>query len=902
MNKLSAQIREEFLRFFGTKQCVIVPSDSLVPSGDETLLFTSAGMVQFKQHFLGQSKDSFTRAASCQKCFRTSDIEQVGITIRHLTFFEMLGNFSFGDYFKKEAIAWAWEFLTNNMSLPEKRLYATVYKDDDEAAEVWSKILPPGKIIRMGRETNFWNMGNTGPCGPCSEILMDLGSKTGCGRAACGPECDCGRYLEIWNLVFTQFDRQADDSLKNLPKKNIDTGMGLERLVAAVNGKKSIFETDLFMPAVKHAGEILKVKIGAENISKLRMIADHSRAAIFLISDGILPSNEGRGYVLRRILRRALRQGKLYGYNKPFINEIVPTVFKIMGAAYPELLSKLESIQSIIKAEEKKFLETLESGSRVLSDFISICKSKGTATVDGKTVFKLYDTYGFPYDLTKEITFENGLVVDEDEFRAEQKKAREKSRAAWSGSGEKDTTFYSILSKKTGDTSFVGYDNYANESEVLALMRDSEMADELEAGDDGEIILSSTSFYARSGGQIGDRGKISNDYFESAVDDVFRPTGNLFVHKVKVLKGRVKIGDKVSAAIDLEFRKQVSRHHTATHLLHKVLRETLGGHITQAGSLVADGYLRFDFTHFYEIKKDCLTKIEKKINCIIRSDLDVRIGNMEIEKARNVGATALFGEKYGDIVRTVSIENEDKKSNYSMELCGGTHVNRTGELGIFKIVSEFSVAAGVRRIEAVAGTAAEEYILKKEEAIIKTSAALNASDSDMMVNKALKQVADYKRLESENVSLKSKLISAKIDSCAEKVEEINGVKFLYALVDGADARLLREASDHLKKKLNSVVLLLASRNENKALFVVSVTLDCVLRGVNAGEIAKKFARTINGSGGGRPDFAQGGSKDLSCLENAVKEFMKMKQGEYLLEGKQLESPTTTAPHDQERFA
>ncbi|MDR1663184.1 MAG: alanine--tRNA ligase, partial [Endomicrobium sp.] len=471
MNKPSSKIRSEFINFFENIGCVIVPSDSLVPSGDKTLLFTSAGMVQFKQHFLGQSKDSFTKAAGCQKCFRMSDIDQVGITTRHLTFFEMLGNFSFGDYFKKEAIVWAWEFLTKNMDLPKDKLYITVYKDDDEAVEIWKKIVPENRIIKMGDATNFWNMGYTGPCGPCSEILIDLGPEIGCGKPSCCPACSCDRYLEIWNLVFTQFNRQADGSLKNLPRKNIDTGMGLERIAAVANGKKNIFDTDLFMLIINAAADIFKIKYESKNVPKLRMIADHSRAVTFLILDGVLPSNEGRGYVLRKILRRALRQGKFYGYNKPFINELVLTVFNIMKSAYPELSFKLSNIRSIIKIEEEKFLETLESGSNMLSDILDSYKTKGVNILSGKDIFKLYDTYGLPYDLTREIVYENGFEFDEAGFKAEQKIAQEKSRAAWSGSGEKDITFYSILHKRIGDTFFTGYDNYISSSNILALIK-----------------------------------------------------------------------------------------------------------------------------------------------------------------------------------------------------------------------------------------------------------------------------------------------------------------------------------------------------------------------------------------------------------------------------------------------
>ncbi|MDR1511650.1 MAG: alanine--tRNA ligase [Endomicrobium sp.] len=873
VDKLSVQIREEFLKFFSDEGCSVVSSDSLIPTGDKTLLFTSAGMVQFKQHFLGQSKDPFTRAASCQKCFRTSDIDQVGMTMRHLTFFEMLGNFSFGDYFKEEAIAWAWNFLTKNMSLPRDKLYITIYNDDDESAKIWSKIVSTDRIIKMGEETNFWNMGDTGPCGPCSEILIDLGRNVGCGKSSCRPDCGCDRYLEIWNLVFTQFDRQMDGSFNNLPKRNIDTGMGLERLVAVANWKKDIFETDLFRPVMEEAVEILKIKSKNENISKLRMIADHSRAAVFLILDGILPSNYGRGYVLRRVLRRALRQGKFYGYDKPFISRLASIVFKIMSPVYPELLSKLSNIEAIIKAEEEKFLKTLESGSQMLSGIISFCKSKKKDTIDGKTAFKLCDTYGFPYDLTKEIAFENELMVDEVGFKSEQNMAREKSRIAWSGSGEKDITFYSILHKKLGDTLFVGCSDYTSESKVLVMIKNGEIVAELNLGDDGEVVLSNSSFYACSGGQVGDKGKIMNEYFESIVEDVSKPVGNLFVHKIKILRGRLKIGDVVSTIIDIECRKQISRHHTATHLLHKVLRETLGDHITQAGSLVTSDYLRFDFTHFYKTKRDCLIEVEKKVNYVLRSNLDVHIEVMDMAKARDLGAIALFGEKYGDMVRTVSIKSKDKKCNYSMELCCGTHVDQTGEIGIFKIISEFSVAASTRRIEAVVGSAAENYILKREEVLIKTSNLLNASD-DNVVDKTFKCIAGYKKLEEEVVLLKRKLMLNEVDSYAKKIKEVNGINFLPVLVVNADIKLLRNLSGKLKEKLKSVVLLLVAKNPSRIFFVVSVTADYVKKGINADRIVRAFAADIKGSGGGNPEFAQGGSKNMSYLDDAMKNARK----------------------------
>lgn len=871
--KQSSKIRSEFLNFFKDKGSTVVPSDSLIPTGDRSLLFTSAGMVQFKQHFLGQSKDTFTRAASCQKCFRTSDIEQVGVTTRHLTFFEMLGNFSFGDYFKEEAIAWAWDFLTNKMDLPKDRMYITVYKDDDEAEEIWKKIVPANRIIRMGEETNFWHMGDVGPCGPCSEILVDLGPEMSCGKPTCGPACDCDRHLEVWNLVFTQFDRQEDGTLKNLPRKNIDTGMGIERLVAVANGKKNVFDTDLFIPTMEHAAEILKIKNEGKNIPKLRMIADHARAVTFLISDGILPSNEGRGYVLRRILRRALRQGKLYGYDKPFINELSSTVFKIMEKAYPELSSKLNNIRSIIKLEEEKFLETLESGSNMLTNIIDSYKSKNISVISGKDTFRLYDTYGFPQDLTKEIAAENGMTIDEDGFKAEQKAAQEKSRAAWGGSGEEDITFYSIIQKKVGDTIFSGYEKNEDIGRVLVLIKDGKEVEALNEGDEGEIILSQTPFYAQSGGQSSDTGEMSSSSFKASVKDVFKPIGSLFVHKIKVTEGIVKVKDEVSAHINIENRKQIARHHTATHILHKALRETLGDHITQAGSLVAVDYLRFDFTHFSAVKKDELLLIENKINSVIRENMPVCVENMDINKARESGAMALFGEKYGDIVRTVSIQNEDAGQKYSMELCGGTHVKRTGDIGIFKIASESSVAAGIRRIEAYAGSAAEKYILEEEKTINELALIFHSSKEEI-VEKARKNVSDLKKLEQEINTLKSKMISSDIDSYIKEVQDINGIKFLPLMIKGADIKALRDMSDKLKEKLSSIVLILASISEEKVTFIVSVTKDYVEKGLNAGKIAKSFAADINGSGGGKPDSAQGGSKDLSNIEETLKNSKK----------------------------
>ncbi|MDR2771927.1 MAG: alanine--tRNA ligase [Elusimicrobiota bacterium] len=873
MNNNSVQIRKAFLDFFKQNGATIVASDSLIPSGDSTLLFTSAGMVQFKQNFLGQSKDTFKRATSCQKCFRTSDIEQVGLTTRHLTFFEMLGNFSFGDYFKKEAIAWSWEFLTKNIGLPVEKLYISIYKDDDEAGKIWGKIVPASKIIKMGADTNFWNMGDTGPCGPCSEIYIDLGPDVGCGKPSCGVGCECDRYLEIWNLVFTQFDRQADSSLNPLPQKNIDTGMGLERITATACGKKSIFETDLFVPIMENAAEILKVKQDKSTTSKLRMIADHCRAVTFLISDGIIPSNEGRGYVLRRILRRALRQGKIFGYSKPFINVLAETVFKIMEPAYPELSSKLSNIQSIIKVEEEKFLETLESGTEILSEMIKVYKNKKEVVISGNDVFKLYDTYGFPQDLTKEIAAENGLKIDELGFKAAQAKAQKKSRAAWGGSGEKDVSFYAALYKRVGETVFEGYETLKSVGKVLALIKEGKEVSELKANEDGEIVVSNTPFYGESGGQVGDKGNVSNGNFSAKVFDVFKPVGNLFLHKVKVGQGCIKVGQEVNLEVDFSRRGDIARHHTCVHLLQKALKDVLGDHIAQAGSLVSDEYVRFDFTHFSALTKEDLLKVEHKVNDVIRANMPITIETMDIKKARNLGAVALFGEKYGELVRTVTVRPAGKDEIYSMELCGGTHINRTGDIGFFKIISEYSVGAGVRRIEAAAGRAAENYVLDEETEILKIAQALNASKTEIF-DKIQKQKAEIKNLEQELALLKSRQISQDINSYIKSAKNVDGVEVLPVFIEGADIKTLRDLSDKIKGKMGSVIVLAASESEGKISFIVSITSDYVKQGFNAGNIAKAFASDIKGSGGGKADFAQGGSKSLTELEAAIKNINK----------------------------
>jgi alanyl-tRNA synthetase len=873
----SKLIRKAFLDFFEKKGHKIAPSDSLVPSSDPTLLFTSAGMVQFKKHFLGQSLDPFTRAATCQKCFRTTDIDLIGKTNRHLTFFEMLGNFSFGDYFKNEAIAWAWEFFTKELKLRTDNLYITVYKDDNEAYDIWKKIVPGSKITRLGDETNFWNMGPTGPCGPCSEILADLGPDMGCGKTSCGPACDCNRYLEIWNLVFTQFDRQEDGSLKNLPRKNIDTGMGFERLVALENGKTNVFDTDLFEPLIHFVTASLDID-PRNNLQSLRTIADHARAVTFLLADGILPSNEGRGYVLRRILRRAVRQVKLLGADEPFLYKIAGEAMGIMKQAYPELEARRESVISITKMEEEKFFETLEAGTQILENLIGKYQSSGVqktgsglATkfmIPGNEAFKLYDTYGFPIELTREIAGEKNIGVDEAGFAEEQKRAQEKSRAAWSGSGDKDLSFYSKLQKETGNPEFAGYDTLLLETTIKELVRDGRPAGSAEQGDEAELILAKTPFYAESGGQVADRGIISNNGFKAEIIDVYKPAEDFIVHKVKVLSGSAKKNDVVTAMVNAERRQNIMNHHTATHLLHKALRDLLGAHVAQAGSLVTPDSLRFDFTHFAAIKEEELKIIEDNVNEAVRRNVAVCVSNMKLDEARKKGAMALFGEKYRQDVRAIIIQGPLDEKPHSMELCGGTHVSRTGDIGLFKILSDSSIAAGTRRIEAVAGRAAEKYVREIENSI-RTLAQLLKSSRAELVGRAEKLIAAEKEAEKEISRLKMKIATGGASDSQRSTREIDGFKLVTSKVSDMDQKAMRSLSDSIKAKIGSGIVILANVETDKISFTVTLTEDVSKAGYNAGAIAREIAALIGGSGGGRPEFAQGGGKETSKLDEAL---------------------------------
>ena len=854
----SSQIRKKFLDFFKNYNHNIVPSDSLIPKSDPTLLFTSAGMVQFKKFFLGEEKISPPRAASCQKCFRTSDLEKIGYTPRHLSFFEMLGNFSFGDYFKKSAIEWAWEFLTKEVSLPADKLYITVYKEDDEAYDIWKKIVKEDKIYKLSEDTNFWNMGPTGPCGPCSEIIYDLGKEFGCGKKDCLPGCDCDRWLEVWNLVFTQFDRQQNGKLLPLPQKNIDTGMGLERLCAVVNNRKSVFDTDLFIPLIEEIKEIVGIKdLEEKHKIAFNVISDHVRGLTFLISDGVLPSNEGRGYILRRIIRRAIRQAKLIGLDRPFLYTLSAKTVELMKDVYPELSLRRENIATITKMEEEKFLETLDSGMEILNSLITDAKKSGKKILSGKDVFNLYDTYGFPPELTKEILQEHNLSFNQEEFLNAQEQAKLVAKASWKGIDVQDNKIY----KKFKPSEFVGYEGFCCESEIIGIIGE---------GKEVEIILDKTPFYAESGGQVGDTGTIRGNGEAEVLDT--KKIENVFIHKARILKGNFSVGDKVIAEIDIKRRKKIMKHHTATHLLHKALRTVLGEHATQSGSLVSYDRFRFDFTHFKALTQQEINRIEEIVQEKIMECIPVNTVITTLEQAKKWNAMALFGEKYQNEVRCVYI-GDSPETAYSVELCGGTHCKNTGEIGLFKILSDSSIGSGLRRIEAVCGPVAVEYLNEIKETLEKISEKLKVSQKDIL-NKLNSVLEKQKQLEREIENLRTG--SKNLDS--EEVTEYplkDGINLLVKRFSDSNIteKNLRIVVDNLKNKLKSnKVILVLNVTPEKVSFVISATKDVVEKGFDVLNIAKNFAKIIDGSAGGRKDFAQGGGKNVSKLELALRDL------------------------------
>ena len=853
----SAELRNTFLEYFHQRGHAVVPSSSLVPANDPTLLFTNAGMVQFKDVFLGRESRPYTRAASSQRCVRAggkhNDLENVGYTARHHTFFEMLGNFSFGDYFKHEAIAYAWEFLTAVLKLPPERLWVTVFEQDDEAADIWLQEIgvDPKRFARIGVSDNFWSMGETGPCGPCSEIFYDHGPGVSGGPPGT-PEADGDRYVEIWNLVFMQYDRAPDGTLTPLPKPSVDTGMGLERLAAVLQGAHSNYDIDLFRHLIHAAAGIAHV--ADANSSSLRVLADHIRSSAFLILDGVLPSNEGRGYVLRRIIRRAIRHGYKLGIGETFFYRLVEPLAAEMGEAYPELVSARERVERVLRQEEERFKETLDQGMKILEQDIARLQER---VIPGATAFKLYDTYGFPVDLTADIARERGLAVDLEGFEREMNVQRARARAASQFGAE-----YSAALEAEGCTEFTGYERLADAAKVIALYRDGNPADSLQAGERGTVILDRTPCYAESGGQVGDRGVIESADAEFEVQDTRKHGAGVHAHIGVLTRGRLAVGAKVQVKVDAARHRATMLNHSATHLLHAALRRVLGTHVTQKGSLVEPERLRFDFSHAEPMTWAELEQVERLVNDQIRANNEAQTRIMAYDQAIAAGAMALFGEKYGAEVRVLTI------GEFSTELCGGTHVRRAGDIGLFKIVSETGVAAGVRRIEAVTGERAIDWIEENERRLQQMAELLRAGRDNL--DEKLRQVLDKNRkLEKELEQLKGKLASSAGSDLASQAVDVGDMKVLAARIDGADAKALREAVDRLKQKLGSAAVVLATVADGKVSLVAGVTADCTTR-IKAGDLVNAVAQQIGGKGGGRPDMAQAGGNDPTALEAALR--------------------------------
>ena len=861
------QIRQDFLDFFAGKGHTIVPSASLVPGNDPTLLFTNSGMVQFKDVFLGAEKRSYVRAADVQRCLRAggkhNDLDSVGYTARHHTFFEMLGNWSFGDYFKKEAIAWAWELLTEVWKLPKERLLVTVYHTDDEAYDLWHDMigLPPERIVRIGdnkgapyASDNFWQMADTGPCGPCTEIFYDHGEHIAGGPPG-SPDEDGDRYIEIWNNVFMQFDRQPDGTLVPLPAPCVDTGMGLERLAAVLQHVHTNYEIDLFQGLIRKAAELTGTT-DLENKS-LRVIADHIRACSFLIVDGVLPSNEGRGYVLRRIIRRALRHGWMLGVRQPFFHKMVGTLSELMGDAYPELPAARELVEKALKAEEERFAETLDSGMRIFDDVASRVVD---GVIPGADAFRLYDTYGFPVDLTADIARERGLSVDMAGFEAAMEQQRETARAA--GKFTSNTGLPADLVAQLSPTVFLGYDKLdAGGLQVVALLKDGRPVSAVQAGDDAVVILDSTPFYAESGGQVGDTGVLAEQGVEFDVADTLKFAGQFHGHVGRVAKGSLKVGDHVVASVDAARRASTILNHSATHLLHAALREVLGTHVQQKGSLVAPDRLRFDFSHFQPMTQAELAEVERRVNAQIRANSAAEVHHMGMQEALDFGAMALFGEKYGEQVRVL------KMGDYSTELCGGTHVGRTGDIGLFKLVGESGVSAGVRRIEAVTGQGALDYVADEERRLAEAADLLGGNAGEV-VDKIRALTDRQKKLERELETLKARAASSATSDLGGAAIDVGGIRVLASRLEGFDAKALRDAMDRLKQQLGDAVIVLAGTADGKAALVAGVNGAATGR-VKAGELLSHVAGQIGGKGGGRPDLAQGGGEDGPALATAL---------------------------------
>ncbi|MBW2016639.1 MAG: alanine--tRNA ligase [Deltaproteobacteria bacterium] len=865
------EIRQKFFDFFTERGHERVASAPLIPREDPSLLFTNAGMVQFKRLFLGEEKRSYNRAVTSQKCVRAggkhNDLENVGYTARHHTFFEMLGNFSFGDYFKEKAISWSWELLTEGYGLPADRLYVSVFREDDEAYKIWEKQIgvPAERIVRLGEKDNFWAMGDTGPCGPCSEILIDQGESVGCGRPECAPGCECDRYLEIWNLVFMQFNRDPDGTLHPLPRPSIDTGMGLERLAAVVQGVKSNYDTDLFRDIIRGISEIAGKEYGEETRQDVsfRVIADHARAAAFLIGDGVMPSNEGRGYVLRRIIRRAIRFGQVLGIEEPFLHLIADKVIDFMGGDFPELTASRSFIEGVVLSEEKRFADTLHHGMRVLREEIETLRTKGEDTIPGEVAFKLYDTYGLSVDILVDVAREEGLRVDLPGYEEAMDRQRRKSQESWKGSGEEEIPeVYRKLAAEGLSSVFVGYGQLVSPCEVTALLMEGEEVPSAGAGDEVEVLLDRTPFYGEAGGQVGDKGWLSGENLQVEILGTLKFGQDFIVHQGKVLQGRLSKGDLVEARVDAAKRRATACNHTATHLLHAALREVLGDHVKQAGSLVSPERLRFDFSHFTQVDPEKLREVERLVNRRIRENHPLSIQEMDRQEALDTGAMAIFEERYGERVRLVRIGD-----GVSMELCGGTHTARTGDIGLFKIVSESAVGANLRRIEALTGEAALEFVQSQESELKEVSSLLKTSP-DQLKDRAERLLKQQKSMDREIESLKARLRSLQSGDLLSGIREVGGVKVLVREVDADSPRELREFADRVKEKLDSGIAVLGSKRPDKALLICIVTDDLQER-FKAGEIIRRLAEKVGGKGGGRPDMAQGGGSRPEALDSAL---------------------------------
>ena len=868
------ELREMFLSFFETKGHLRLPSFSLIPQNDASLLLINSGMAPMKPFFTGEQEPPRHRVTTCQKCIRTGDIENIGKTARHGTYFEMLGNFSFGDYFKKEAIHWAWEFLTSKewVGLDPERLYPSVFAGnettpaDDEAFRIWNEEIgiPAERIFKFGKEDNFWEHGS-GPCGPCSEIYYDRGEQWGCGKPGCTVGCDCDRYIEVWNVVFSQFDNDGENHYTELKQKNIDTGMGLERLACVCQGVPSLFDVDTVMNITRKVTEITGASYGQSHATdvSLRVITDHIRSATFMICDGVLPSNESRGYVLRRLLRRAARHGKLLGVNDPFLYTVCDTVIHENEGHYPELRERQDYITKVIRVEEENFAKTIDGGLKIFNDMLSEHKAKGESTFSGADAFKLYDTYGFPIDLTLEMVEEQGMKLDEAEFHKQMDEQRQRARKAREALG--DLGWAGVeFGKDVPETEFVGYDHTAiDDAKVVALVVENEQAEEVMPGVEAIVVLDKTPFYAEMGGQVADHGTISADGVTFQVTDVQKNKGGKYMHTGKLPQGVLKVGDTVSASIDVKRRKAVMRAHSATHLLDKALRTVLGDHVHQAGSLVEEDRLRFDFTHFSALTAEELAKVSAMVNEAVLEGYDIHTDVLPIEEAKKKGAIALFGEKYGDTVRVV-----DMGEGYSVEFCGGTHLDNTAKVGVFHISSEFSVASGVRRIEATTGQASLDVMNRNQEMLFQAAAALKAKPGELR-EKAEQTMLEVKTLHQMVEKFKAKESAGEADRFLFGARQVGELKVLTATIADADANKLRQMGDMLRDKAPNVVAVLATVNGEKITFLAVCGKEAVAKGIKAGEIIKNVTAICGGKGGGKPDSAMGGGTNVLKLDDAL---------------------------------